>query len=59
MTEVDDNEFNKKYFGGSPECTEENLLFFVEKIRELNRKGTKLTFRQWLRKLMALIDLID
>tara|TARA_X000000368_G_scaffold150004_1_gene118393 strand:+ start:959 stop:1126 length:168 start_codon:yes stop_codon:yes gene_type:complete len=48
-----------KTFGGSKEATEENLLFFAAKLRELNQSNTKYTFRQFLNRTMNLLDLID
>ena len=48
-----------RYYGGSAEATEENLDYFIKKLRELHQKGTKFTFRQWTRKMMTLLDLID
>ena len=49
----------KRYFGGSPECTEDNMEYCLKKIQELNRSGIKMTFRQWINKMMILFDLID
>ena len=49
----------KKQFGGSPSCTEENMIFFANKLKELNDSDTKLTFRKWINKMMNLLDLID
>ena len=48
-----------KSFGGSPACTEENLDYFTEKLREQIQSNEKMTFRQWLNKMMNLMDLID
>lgn len=54
-----DKELGFKYFGGSPQCTEENLDYFILKLKEYNANKTKITFREWLLKMMILIDLID
>ena len=48
----------KKHFGGSPSCTDENMIFFAEKLKELHDSETKLTFRKWINKMMNLLDLI-
>ena len=58
MTEPITRERNK-YYGGSKEATEENLLYFASKLQELNKSNLKLTFRQWLNRTMNLLDLID
>ena len=49
----------KKTFGGSNQCTEENMEYFTKKLKEFNSSNIKLTFRQWLNRTMNLIDLID
>ena len=54
-----DSDLGRKYYGGSPACTEENLDFFIEKLKEYNTDGRKLTFCQWILKMMILLDLID
>ena len=46
----------KKHFGGSPSCTDENMIFFAEKLKELHDSETKLTFRKWINKMMNLLD---
>jgi len=48
-----------KTFGGSPQCTEENMEYFAGKLKEYNNSNVKLTFRQWLNRTMNLLDLID
>ena len=48
-----------KSFSGSPKCTEENLDYFTEKLREMIQNKEKMTFRKWLNKMMNLMDLID
>ena len=48
-----------RYYWGSAEATEENLDYFIKKLRELHQKGTKFTFRQWTSRMMTLLDLID
>ena len=48
-----------KTFGGSPQCTEENMEYFAEKLKEHNDSKVRMTFRQWLNTTMNLIDLID
>ena len=53
------NSDTKKYFGGSKEATDENLLYFAGKLQELHQSNIKLTFRQWLNRMMNLLDLID
>ena len=52
-------EYKNKYFGGNKEATEENLEYSIMKLKEMNKAETKLTFRQWLNRMMNLIDLID
>ncbi len=54
-----ESELTSRYFGGSAESTEENLEYFISKLKELNSNGTKFTFRQWTRRMMTLLDLID
>ena len=49
----------KPYYGGSPKATEENMEYFLMKLRELNHNETRMNFRQWLYKMMCLLDLID
>ena len=49
----------KKQYGGSAACTDENMTFFAEKLKELHDSDTKLTFRKWINKMMNLLDLID
>ncbi len=58
MAEPRTRETNK-YFGGSKEATDENLLYFAGKLQELHQSNIKLTFRQWLNRTMNLLDLID
>jgi len=53
------NSDTKKFFGGSKEATDENLLYFAGKLQELHQSNIKLTFRQWLNRMMNLLDLID
>ena len=48
-----------KTFGGSPQCTEENMEYFTKKLKEFNDSNIKLTFRQWINRTMNLMDLID
>ena len=48
-----------KYYGGSTEATEENLDYFIKKLKDNNTNGTKFTFRQWTSRMMTLLDLID
>ena len=48
-----------QYRGGSPQCTDENLDYFTKKLRELHDNGTKITFREWIKRTMNLLDLID
>ena len=44
---------------GSAKCTDENLEFFIDKVRELNTSGVKFTFWQWTSRMMPLLDLFD
>ena len=55
----DETKEARRFFGGSPQCTEDNMTYCLEKIQQLNRSGTKMTFRQWINKMMILFDLID
>ena len=54
-----DNKLGRKSFGASPEATEHNMDFMVQQFKKLNADKTKYTFRQWLNKMMNLLDLID
>jgi len=56
--EPNDESMNKT-FGGSPQCIEENLEFFIQKLRQQVQTKEKLTFRQWTNRMMNLLDLID
>ena len=49
----------RKTFGGSKEATEQNMEFALEQLMKLYKEDKKYTFRQWLNKMMNLIDLID
>jgi len=49
----------KKTFGGSKDCTNDNLIFFTTKLKEINDTNTKMTFRKWINTMMNLLDLID
>ena len=53
------DKLGRKTFGASPEATEENMDYMVEQFKRLNASQTKYTFRQWLNKMMNLLDLID
>ena len=52
-------DIKRKSFGASPEATEHNMEFMVQQFKKLNENKTKYTFRQWLNKMMNLLDLID
>ena len=52
-------EYKNKYYGGSQETTEENLDCFIQKLKTHIQTKEKMTFRQWLNRMMTLIDLID
>ena len=54
-----DEKLRRKSFGASPEATEHNMDFMVQQFKKLNENKTKYTFRQWLNKMMNLLDLID
>ena len=54
-----ENKLGRKSFGASPEATEQNMEFMVQQFKKLNENKTKYTFRQWLNKMMNLLDLID
>ena len=54
-----DEKLRRKSFGASPEATEQNMEFMVQQFKKLNADKTKYTFRQWLNKMMNLLDLID
>tara|TARA_Y200000002_G_C22235818_1_gene477537 strand:+ start:331 stop:513 length:183 start_codon:yes stop_codon:yes gene_type:complete len=54
-----DEKLRRKSFGASPEATEHNMEFMVQQFKKLNENKTKYTFRQWLNKMMNLLDLID
>jgi len=49
----------KKQFGGSPSCTEENIIFFATQLKKMHDSDTKMTFRKWINTMMNLMDLID
>ena len=49
----------RKSFGGSKEATEHNMEFALEQLMKLYKEDKKYTFRQWLNKMMNLLDLID
>ena len=53
-----DDKTMKKTFGGSPQCMKENLNYFTQKLKEYNDSNTKMTFRQWINRMMNLMDLI-
>ena len=53
------DKLERKTFGASPEAPEENMDFMVQQFKKLNADKTKYTFRQWLNKMMNLLDLID
>ncbi len=59
MTVAMPEETKRKTFGGSPEATEKNMEFMVHQFKKLYTDGNKYTFRQWLNKMMNLLDLID
>jgi len=59
MTIAMPEEMKRKSFGASPEATEANMEFMVQQFKKLNADKTKYTFRQWLNKMMNLLDLID
>ena len=48
-----------RYRGGSPECMEQNLEYFIKKLKEENDNKTKRTFRDWTKRFLNLLDLID
>ena len=54
-----DDKLISKSFAASPEATEQNMEFMVQQFKKLNENKTKYTFRQWLNKMMNLLDLID
>ena len=49
----------KKTYGGSKDCTNDNLIYFATKLKEINATNTKMTFRKWINTMMNLLDLID
>ena len=49
----------KKTYGGSKDCTNDNLIYFATKLKEINDTNTKMTFRKWINTMMNLLDLID
>ena len=49
----------RKTFGGSKEATEENMDYCLEQFKKLYTDEKKYSFRQWLNKMMTLLDLID
>jgi len=59
MTIAMPDKLQRKSFGASPEATEANMEFMVQQFKKLNADKTKYTFRQWLNKMMNLLDLID
>ena len=59
MTIAMPEEIKRKSFNASPEATEHNMEFMVQQFKKLNETKTKYTFRQWLNKMMNLLDLID
>ena len=48
-----------KTFGGSPQCTEENMEYALKKLKEYSDPKIKYTFRQWMNRFMNILDLID
>ena len=48
-----------KTFGGSPQCTEENMDYALKKLKEYSDPKIKYTFRQWMNRFMNVLDLID
>ena len=48
-----------KTFGGSPQCTKDNMDYFLIKLKQYNDTNTKMTFRKWINTMMNLFDLID
>ena len=48
-----------RYRGGSPECIESNLDYFTRKLKEQHESNIKMTFREWLKRILNLVDLID
>ena len=52
-------DIKRKSFGASPEATEHNMEFMVQQFKKLNENKTKYTFRQWLNKMMNLLELIN
>ena len=48
-----------RYRGGSPECMDQNLEYFIKKLKEENDNKTKRTFREWTKRFLNLLDLID
>jgi len=48
-----------KTFGGSPQCTEENMEYALKKMKEYSDPKIKYTFRQWMNRFMNVLDLID
>ncbi len=60
VTKPDPNdEYKIRYFGGCEEATEENLDYFIQKLRQQVQAKEKMTFRQWINRMMNLLDLID
>ena len=49
----------KNFYDGNNQCTIENINFFSDKLRTLVESNTKMTFRQWLNKVIALLDIIN
>ena len=49
----------KRTYGGSKDCTNDNLIYFATKLKEINDANTKMTFRKWINTMMNLFDLID
>ena len=49
----------KPYYGGSQKCTDENMDYFIIKLKQLNDRRTTMTFRQWIFNMIHLFDLID
>ena len=59
MTIATPDKLDRKTFGGSAEATEENMDYLVQQFKKLHADKTRYTFRQWLNKMMNLLDLID
>ena len=54
-----DSTIKKNFYDGNNQCTTDNLDFFKCKLQDHINNNTKMTFRQWINKVISLLDIIN